>query len=297
MGSAEEQEYSALIRKSTLSNKYAVKALQCVAETNEHSAKDIIRAINSEITTGSDENKEALNSLLRLLAQHPSYHFIREKEPKRRQSTESEPEESVKKRKVEEKEPEQAKAEMFFPYPPEYILFKMVDKSNYKKSYEYYTQGSHSSKLAESEAEPELTRAYLVVPRLEQAVRLLYTAEIQCKVCGMRFDSISQYTTHADMHQKKSQLGRSVEVPMWRAWLLEPGQYSKKEQKISVTLKTSVQGKVPTVPVRGDRDQRCTICGDGFDVIWSDENECWSFNDALIIRATPRQISHKRCVS
>lgn len=284
-----DAEYSSLLQKSTLSNKYRIKALQKVAETNEHRAQEIVQSIKEKIPTETDENKEILLSLLRVLASHDSYSFAEEKEAQKRRL---DPQENqTKKQKIEENPKIR-----FLPYPPEYFLLKLVSKALYTDSYIYYTEGK-DKKSTETELEPQLTREYLVVPHLEQAVKLLYTAATQCKVCGMRFDSLSLYTVHADMHQKKSQIGKSVEIPMWRAWLLEPTEWTKKEKKISVTLKSTIQEKVPTVPVRGDRDQRCTICGDTFEIIWSDENECWAFNGALVIRKTPRQISHKKCVS
>ncbi|KAH9387215.1 uncharacterized protein NEMAJ01_2111 [Nematocida major] len=284
------QEYSALIRKSKLTNKYIIKALKTVAETNNYYAREIVKTIQEEISAASDENKDALLSLLRLLAQNPAYFFIEEgKTPHKKQKhIESVP---VKKRKV------QVEVEVnieFMPYPPEYFLFKLVSKQAYAESYAYYTEGKEKKSL-EAELEPQLTREYLATPHLEQAYKLLYTAATQCKVCGMRFDVLSLYKAHAEMHQKKSQIGRSVEAPMWRSWLQETG--AMQEQKVPVKLKASVQEKMPTVPVRGDREQKCTICGDAFEVIWSDESECWSFNDALVIRTSPRQISHRRCVS
>lgn len=296
-----EEEYASLVRKSDLSNKYAVDALKEVAKTNDQFAKDIIRAIKGEMKETSNENKEALLSLLKLLAEEPSYYFIRES-PKRKRQPEEASSENSKKRKVSKEEPilsDTSKGLSFFPYPLEYFLLKMISKSSYKESYLYYTKepSTNASTPNIYTEEPKLTREYLIVPRLQQAIRLLYTADIQCKVCGLRFDSLSLYSAHGDMHQKKSQIGRSVEIPMWRSWLLEPVEWSQKEQKVSITIKSSVQEQVSTVPVRGDREQKCTICGDGFDVIWSDENECWSFNDAIITRAVPRQISHRRCIS
>lgn len=285
-----EKEYLSLVKRTDLTNKYAIRALQAVAETNDHFAADIVCAIKREMEKSSDENKEALISLLQLLAEDPSYYFIREPGRKRKREETEQPKrrKTVKKEKKEKKEKER-----FFPYPPEYFLLKLVTKEVYRSSYEYYT-----NKIQTVEIEnPSLDRKYLIVPHLQQAVRLLYTAEIQCKVCGLRFDSSIAYAAHAEMHQKKSQMGRTVEMPMWRAWLLEPGQWNQKEQKVAVTIKSTVQEKVSTVPVRGDREQKCTVCGDGFDIIWSDENECWSFSDAIITRTTPRQLSHRRCIS
>ncbi|EIJ89443.1 hypothetical protein NEPAR06_2168 [Nematocida parisii] len=309
-----QQEYSSLIHRCTSMNKYTVKALQVVAETNDQYAQEIVQAINIELSGITNENKEALHSLLQFLGQHPAYSFIKGKEPQKRAESEmAEPEKKRKIQKIEnsskisvaqepkisQKEPKisQKKPEIFYPYPPEYFLFKLVDRPAYTASYIYYTEG-RTSKQNEQEVLPDLTRDYLVTAHLDQAIKLLYTSAIQCKVCGMRFDSLSVYTAHAEIHQKKTHITRnSSDISMWQSWLLEPTQWTQTEQKVSVNLKSTIQEKVSTVPVRGDRDQKCTICGDGFEIIWSDENECWSFNDALVVRTMPREISHKRCVS
>ncbi|KAI5160892.1 hypothetical protein NEAUS03_1385 [Nematocida ausubeli] len=299
---AAQQEYEVLIQKCTLTNKYAVKALQIIAETNDQHAQEIVTAIKAEISKEKEENKEALLSLLSFLGQHPSYSFLKASYPEKRSLSAEEPERK-KKRKIEEvpeklpeKLPEPEEDTAFLPFPPEYFLFKLVDKATYTASYIYYTEGNTASKTDPDDL-PKLTHEYLTTPHLESAIKLLYTSATQCKVCGMRFDSVSAYTAHAEMHQKKSHLVRGSDILTWQGWLMEPVQWTKTETKVSVNLKPSFQEKVPTVPVRGDRDQKCTICGEAFEVIWSDESECWSFNDALIIRTMPREISHKRCVS
>ncbi|KAI5186880.1 hypothetical protein NEHOM01_1769 [Nematocida homosporus] len=314
------QAYTALLKESSLENKHVLQALQITAETNDHHAIEIADSIQQEAKTAESPRKESLEALLKALSQHHAYSFLAKKSRKR-SAPEPEPIKQAKIDPVISKSPSPPSpslvtplsppaakpvssnlpsfGSLLLPYPPEFFLFKLVDKKTYLESYQYYTaskeEDSHHDQL------PTLERSYLNVPRLALAQKFLYSTIAQCKVCGMRFDSLEPYTAHADAHQRKSQIDKSLSGgAIWRPWLLEINQWAgeKPQHFPKVSLKESHQDQVDNVPVKGDRDQICTICKDPLEVIWSDNDECWAFKDAILVSSQPtRQICHRKCVS
>ncbi|OAG29610.1 hypothetical protein NEDG_00743 [Nematocida displodere] len=300
------REYTDLITRSTLATKYSIRALQAVAETNDHHAKEILQAINGAILSQHPEKKEALKLLLTALQGHPAYAAPQpapKSRPEKRPHPKEHPENGNTNPENANGNPENAKKkkslpkEGFFPFPPEFLLFKMVDKQAYAESYRYYTKSAHEERTESTE--PLLTRDYLTTPRLPLAVKTLYASSAQCKVCGMRFASIELFSVHDEHHQRRSQIDKKLSGAMWRPWLLEASQWAAAQKKAApVSLKSMHHGKIENVPVKGDRSQRCTICKDPFEIIWSDEEECWSFKDALVVKTSPtRQICHRRCAT
>lgn len=287
------QEYAALLKARPLSNKYTVKALQVVAETNDHLAAEIAQAIEQTMAAASPEEKEILGSLQGALSQHYKYRFLGERPPSRKRPLESEPR---KKERREKESPAAGSEEAFFPYPPEFYLFKLVDKKTYLKSYLAYTKASQPES-AEVYAEPTLSREYFVTPRLSLALKMLYAQGMQCKVCGMRFSAADALLAHGELHQRRNQLDKSIVGHIWRPWLLEPKEWGDAQPRLpKVPLYPTLPDETESVLVKGDRDQQCSICKEPFEVVWSDEDENWVFKDALQVRSSPRQLCHKRCI-
>jgi len=326
MGEA-EQEYLSLIKKSQLNNKYAVRALQIVAETNSHHMTEIVRAIEQAEEAAEGEERLAITSLKHTVKKSEEVQDKSVKSKKRKSSGEKKSkvpkvDEAVEiDREVdrdmsremgrdksgmeraevpEEAENEETPHDAFFPYPPEYYLFKMVDKAEYTESYIYYTRVQEKEMEKEvEESYPELKRSYFIVPRLGQAQKALYSAPMQCKVCGLRFYRVDRYTAHGETHQKKSQIEKTISGDMHRLWMLQKESRGEMEHKAhKKTLAQNLQDETESVPVKGDGDQRCTICKEQLEVTWSDEEECWVFKDALLIRSQPkREICHKKCAT
>ncbi|KAI5189262.1 hypothetical protein NECID01_0457 [Nematocida sp. AWRm77] len=292
------QEYRALLHSRPLSSKYTVKALQIVAETNEHHAQEIVKAIEQAMEEASVQDKEVLAGLLRALSQHYKYAPLTgasTPSTKRKKSVKEEPAKKECREKENGSSPQSAE-EMFLPYPPEYYLFKMVEKKKYLASYLFYTRTEQTAQ-EDAETEPSLSREYFIVPRLHTAQKMLYSTGMQCKVCGMRFSTGEALMAHGELHQRRNKMDKSVVGRLSRPWLLEPKEWTDPQPRTpKVSLYTALPDETDNVLVQGDREQKCSICKDPFDIVWSDDEESWVFKDALQVRTSPRQICHKRCV-
>ncbi|KAI5172833.1 hypothetical protein NEFER03_1849 [Nematocida sp. LUAm3] len=316
------QEFKELLKRASLKNKFAFPALQVIAETNGHYAKDIAHSIEEEIKE-SPEKQEALSSLLELLSSNTMYTFLMKPQRKRKASPETSSKKILKEERIEkdsstEQEPPKkpskekkkqqttkndqipsssVKPSSFYPYPVEFLLFKLTDKKEYLSSFQYYTK----SKQEEEDMPPLPIREYLCTPRFELAQKFLYFGPAQCKVCGMRFTALDTYSAHNEAHKRKSQIDRTASEAIYRPWLQRAHEWTGDKQetpKISFQRASFPQSSTENVLVKGDRDQLCTLCKDAFEVIWSDEDESWIFKDAILIRSSPtRQICHRKCVS
>jgi len=314
------QEYLQLIKKTNIRDKYRIKALQIVAETNEQHTKEILEAIEKAIEEAKEQDRAVLQSLYTaIIANSRTKIHTEGTSTKKRKNSEERQDSKVQKieQKIEQKteqkersieetvyteieqtETEGKQADMVYPVPIEYYLLRMIDKQAYMESYMYYTQNDKKQKIEEEK--PELTREYLIVLRTELARSVLYTSLVQCKVCGMRFRSTEIYKAHSEQHERRAQIGKAVSGSMYRPWMAETEQWQEIEHKTQrMQLHTShIQDESEEVPVNGEREQKCTICKEAFEIVWSDEEETWVFRDALVVRASPaRQICHKKCAT
>ncbi|KAI5180560.1 hypothetical protein NEOKW01_0864 [Nematocida sp. AWRm80] len=344
------KEYTKLLKKGTLVNKYRLKALQYVAETNTHYRTEILTAITNHLKIVTGKDREELTYLLNTLTgqstqsnqtmQRPrtkedkedtqaegseeinnSFNTkeiegteetqeTQEKEEKEIEEREEantfweqEPERGRRKR-VSSEENKQAKVQKkentFFPFPLEYLLFNLISKQEYLETYTYYSQFKINA-IDTKIPIPELSREYLITPHLSLAIKLLYSSSTQCKICGIRIQTPAVFKTHMDIHQKRSQIEQTAGGHMYREWLIDLFEGTTERYPVKMTLniplhKNKGSTKPQTVPVNGQRNQKCSICKDPFEVIWSDEDECWSFKDAILLRESPtRQVCHQKC--
>lgn len=302
-----------MLERSKPENRHAFKALLIVAETNDHHALELVRAIKTVAKEADPEKKSALGALLHVLSKQQPFmpHIKCPKEKPREEKRKDQPPpddgeaHAKRKRKTEDQTAGNKKAEKKggsndpFPYPLEYYLFKLVSTEEYAESARYYMDISTNLKSAREEEQkekPELTRAYLTAPRLSQAQKVLYGSPFQCKVCALRLNSPEQNRAHNEAHTKKSAF-QNLSGQMWRPWLLDLSQWTSGAQQHVMTIRDTIEEVQENVPVQGERDKTCAVCHEPFEIAWDDREECWIFLDAILVKKDPaRQICHRRCV-
>lgn len=324
---APDEEYMALIKCAAGGGRgLALKALQAVAETNEHHAEALSRVLLRPVE--DPQVKETQKALIKALIKHPYYYSIltnttediysgtstkRPLEP-----TPTPPQKKVKTKNLSNTISDNTLTKptkptkptnnppVLLPFPPEYFLFKLVPRDVYIDSFKSLIR---SSEVIQQKEPISLTRSYLISPGVDTlAQRLLYGSPLQCKACGLRLINTTQEAAHREIHHRRAHLERTLPgCQLGRPWMHSEEEWTSAappqgNRLILPQLSKHAQDPLSEpaeVPVNGDTEQACALCKEPLRATWSDLKEAWVFKDALLVRATQghREICHRRCIT
>lgn len=321
----EKEEYGLLLRELRSRDKHRIKVLSIIAETNDHKSREISEAIAEALERAQPEQKQAILALAEALSRTSNYSRLAlpakaEAPAKEEAPAPGDAAEFPSNKRIKTESNQGASLDKSLPYPIEFYFYKLVPREEYASSFEYYRgiydrapqgpaaraeRGRAAEEAPVDMEEVRMDRDSLGVRRLELGVSYLYSSHVQCKVCGLRFDDpTGAYTAHVDQHQKRSQMEAAPAQAqmMWRPWLMEPREWAhpgdSRRKSVAISQGPVSPVEASRVMIRGDKDNRCFICKDSFEIVWDDEEEDWAFKDAILIKEDgARQICHRRCAS